>query len=136
LGIGEPVLTLSGFARYEIDREDFSENRNDEEFRRLLWFLLGGSRGGENRVRILSAIRSRPNNLNQLSRLLGIDYRSVQHHMGVLLKNSLVIGSGEKYGIVYSIHPWLHHHFATFELVCEKLGYSTNGVILSASNSV
>ncbi len=104
-----------------------SENRNgDEEFRRLLWFLLGGSRGGENRVRILNAIRTRPNNLNQLSKLLGIDYRSVQHHMGVLLKNSLVIGSGEKYGVVFSIHPWLEYHSATFEQVCQKLGYPVN----------
>ena len=113
-----------------------SENRSgDEEFRRLLWFLLGGSRGGENRVRILNAIRARPNNLNQLSRLLEIDYRSVQHHMGVLLKNSLVIGSGEKYGVVYSIHPWLEHHIATFEQVCQKLGYQTITPSISPSNT-
>jgi len=44
----------------------------------------------------------------------------------VLLKNSLVIGSGERYGVVYSIHPWLDHHIATFEQVCHKLGYSMN----------
>ena len=107
----------------------------NEEFRRLLWFLLGGSRGGENRVRIINAIRVRPNNLNQLSRLLEIDYRSVQHHMGVLLKNSLVIGSGEKYGVVYSIHPWLDHHVATFEEVCQKLGFPVSTPEIASSKS-
>jgi DNA-binding transcriptional ArsR family regulator len=113
-----------------------SENRNgDEEFRRLLWFLLGGSRGGENRVRILNALRARPNNLNQLSRLLEIDYRSVQHHMRVLLKNSLVVGSGERYGVVYSIHPWLDYHLATFEQVCQKLGYPVSTSEIAPSKS-
>ena len=32
----------------KVSGESMSENRSgDEEFRRLLWFLLGGSRGGE-----------------------------------------------------------------------------------------
>ena len=96
----------------------------DQEFRRLLWFLLGGSRGGENRVKILNAIKFRPSNLNQLARLIGVDYRSVQHHMGVLLKNNLVQSSGQRYGVVYSVHPWLEHHYRIFGEVCEQLGYS------------
>ena len=53
--------------------------------------------------------------------------------MGVLLKNSLVIGSGEKYGVVYSIHPWLDHHLATFEQVCQRLGYQTIAPSISPS---
>jgi len=103
---------------------DTNKTGSDDDFRRLLWFLLGASRGGMNRAKIVSTIRERPCNLNQLAKIVGIDYRSVQHHMGILLKNHLVVGSGERYGMVYSIHPWLDHHFATFEDVCGKLGIS------------
>lgn len=102
----------------------FERGKGDEEFKRLLWFLIGGGRGGENRARILFAIRERPRNLNQLAKFIGVDYRSVQHHMNVLQKNNLVESSGERYGVVYSIHPWLNHHFATFEIICAKLGFS------------
>ena len=100
--------------------DDQNDNR-DEEFRRLLWFLLRGSRGGENRAKILNAIRSRPGNLNQLAKLIGVDYRSVQHHMVVLQKNNLVLSAGQGYGVVYSIHPWLAYHFKIFEEVCQQL---------------
>lgn len=96
----------------------------EEEFRRLLWFLIGGSRGGENRVKILVAIRKRPRNLNQLAKSIGVDYRSVQHHMAILQKNNLVQSSGERYGVMYSLHPWLELHFETFRQVCTEIGFS------------
>lgn len=99
-------------------------NGPDGDFRRLLWFLLGASRGGQNRAKILNAIKERPSNLNQLAKLIGVDYRSVQHHMTILLKNSLVLSSGEHYGVVYSIHPWLEHNFSIFEDLCRKLGFA------------
>ncbi len=101
-----------------------SSNNADEEFRRLLWFLLGGSRGGENRAKILSAIKSRPSNLNQLAKLIDVDYISVQHHMLVLQKNNLVLSAGQRYGVVYSIHPYLDYHFQVFERICVELGYT------------
>jgi predicted transcriptional regulator len=100
---------------------EFDDSR--QEFRRLLWFLLSGSRGGPNRAKILSAIRDRPRNLNQLAKVVGVDYRSIQHHIGILVKNSLIIGTGKRYGMVYSIHPWLEHHMSTFDEVCERLGF-------------
>src|ERR1700730_11970525 len=100
-----------------------SNDYNGDEFKRLLWFLLGGSRGGENRARIISALRSRPRNINQLARFMAIDYRSVQHHITVLTKNSLIIGSGQRYGAVFTIHPWLEHNIAAFDEICTKMGF-------------
>ena len=101
-----------------------------EDFKRLLWFLIGGSRGGENRAKILNAIRSRPRNVNQLAKTIGVDYRSVQHHMSILQKNNLVQSSGQRYGVVYSIHPWLEHHFGTLEQICLQMGYSLHEPII------
>lgn len=89
--------------------------------RRLLWFLLGGSRGGENRARIIRSLKDKPNNLNRLAGELGLQYKAVQHHMRILVTNSLVITSGERYGMIYSLTPWFLAHMEVFDQVCEKL---------------
>lgn len=96
---------------------------DDPELRRLLWFLLGGSRGGENRARIIRSLRAKPNNLNRLAGELGLQYKAVQHHMRILVANSLVITSGERYGLLYSLTPWFLAHIEVFDQICEKLNF-------------
>jgi DNA-binding transcriptional ArsR family regulator len=93
----------------------------DPELRRLLWYLLGGTRGGENRAKIMRALRERPRNLNQLATDLGLQYNLVQHHMGVLKRNSLVSAVGEHYGMTYFLAPWLESHYEVFETVAREL---------------
>jgi DNA-binding transcriptional ArsR family regulator len=109
-----------------IDSSNAQESH--AEFTRLLLFLLGGTRGGENRGKILIELKRRPRNLNQLSKSVGIDYRSIQHHIIVLQKNNLVQSSGRRYGVVYSIHPWLDYHFDLFAQVCGQLGIHSNPI--------
>jgi hypothetical protein len=95
---------------------------NDPELRRLLWFLLGGKRGGENRARIIQTIRVSPMNLNQLANELGLQYKAVQHHVKVLLSSNILVAAGEGYGTVYILHPWFKHHIEIFDEVCESIG--------------
>ncbi len=95
---------------------------DDPELRRLLWFLLGGKRGGENRARIIQLLRIRPRNLNQLARELNLQYKAVQHHVHVLVTSSLIVSSGERYGTVYLLSPWFEHHIEIFEQVCGSVG--------------
>jgi predicted transcriptional regulator len=97
----------------------------DAELKRVLWFLLGGARGGENRAKILMELRNRPCNLNQLSNRLGLDYRTITHHMEILRKNSLVVAQGEKYGASYSLSPLLDSNYEIFTEICGKLGLAT-----------
>lgn len=94
---------------------------DDPELHRLLWYLLGGTRGAENRVKIIRAIKERPRNLNQLATDLGFQYTLVQHHVGVLKRNSLVSAVGEHYGMTYFLTPWLDSHFEVFEEVAREL---------------
>ncbi|MDA4128915.1 MAG: winged helix-turn-helix domain-containing protein [Thaumarchaeota archaeon] len=94
---------------------------DDPRLRRLLWFLMGGSRGGDKRARIINHLSRRPSNLNQLSRELKLQYKLVQHHVGVLKKNSLLITSGEGYGEMYFLSPWFEAHLQVFRQVCEEL---------------
>lgn len=100
----------------------------DPELRRALWFLLGGKRGGVNRARIIFFLRERPRNLNQLANDLQVQYKTIQHHVKVLLDSTLVVASGEGYGSVYSLSPWFEAHIETFDRICEKLGLVAEGV--------
>lgn len=94
---------------------------DDAELRRLLWYLLGGTRGGVSRAKVIRALRERPSNLNQLAVKLEVQYRLVQHHIEVLKRNSLVTAAGEHYGTTYFLHPWLESHYDIFEEVARRL---------------
>ena len=105
--------------------------QEDPELRRTLWFLLGGKRGGENRARIIWSLRAKPSNINQLATELDLQYKSVQHHIRILVGNSLLTPSGEGYGAVYLLNQWLEHHFQQFEQISSKLGFSSPDTSLS-----
>jgi DNA-binding transcriptional ArsR family regulator len=96
---------------------------DDQELRRLLWYVLGGARGGENRARIISELSARPQNMNQLAERLGVDYRTITHHMRVLSSNSLVVSQGERYGAIYFLSPRLESGMSIFKEVCAALRF-------------
>lgn len=91
--------------------------------KRVLWYVLGGARGGENRARIIHELSVRPLNLNQLAEKLGVDYRTVTHHANVLKQNSLVVCEGKKYGAMYFLSPRLQSGFELFRGIVEALHF-------------
>ena len=93
----------------------------DPYAKRLLWFVFMGSKGGLNRMRIISVIRERPLNANQLAKELDLDYKAIQHHIGVLEKNNLITRIGEKYGTTYFISTFLEVNLAAFDEIVTKL---------------
>jgi predicted transcriptional regulator len=90
----------------------------DPDAKRLLWFLFAGSHGGENRIRIINLLKQRPYNINQLADALRLDYKAVQHHIGVLeKKNNMVTKTGEKYAVLYFISNYLEANIEAFNEV-------------------
>lgn len=90
--------------------------------RQLLWYLIAGTRGGMNRVRIIEALRQRPYNAHQLTEALGLDYRTVRHHLGLLQKNGLLTRpAGDAYASPYFLSSYLESNFAVFEEIRAKL---------------
>ncbi len=57
----------------------------------------------ENKIRIIELLKKRPYNINQLADALGVDYKLVQHYIGVLERNNMVTKAGEKYAVLYFI---------------------------------
>jgi len=97
---------------------------NDPHAKRLLWFIFAGSRGGLNRLRIISTLKKQPKNTNQLANELGLDYKAIQHHINVLVKNNLIIKEGEKYGITFFISTFLEVNMESFDEIAQKLDKS------------
>ena len=93
----------------------------DPYAKRLLWFVFAGSKGGLNRVRLISTIRNTPLNANQLAKELGLDYKAIQHHIGVLEKNNLITRVGDKYGVTFFISTFLEVNLETFDEIVTKL---------------
>jgi len=87
----------------------------------VFWFLFVGSRGATNRIRIMSALRKKPSNRNQLATELGIEYKVIQHHLKVLEKNNLVIKSGNHYGEIYCVSALFENSEFVFDEIVDRL---------------
>jgi DNA-binding transcriptional ArsR family regulator len=90
-------------------------------FKQLLLWLIEGSRGGINRGRIIEAIKDEPLNANQLCILLGVDYRTIRHHIDVLEKNRMITSVGDHYGKVYFLSQDLEQNYSDFEEIWNKI---------------
>lgn len=82
---------------------------------KLLWYIIAGTRGGVNRAKIIRTLHERPFNTHQLSEKLELDYRTVAHHLEVLLKNGLITESGKGYGNMYFLSSKLKQNIELFE---------------------
>ena len=87
----------------------------------LLGWLIAGTRGGASRAKIISTLKETPQNANQLATLLGMDYRTIRHHIEVLVKNRIIVSSGEGYGITYFLSPNMEDSYASFEEIMAKV---------------
>ena len=94
----------------------------NQSFKHLLQWLIAGTRGGINRAHIIKAIRNEPRNANQLGSLLGVDYRTIRHHIDVLEKNDLLTSMGDRYGKMYFLSNELEENFEIFEKIWNEIG--------------
>ena len=87
----------------------------------VFWFLFVGSRGATNRIRIMSTLRKKPSNRNQLATELDVEYKAIQHHLKVLEKNNLVIKTGNRYGLIFYVSALFEHNENVFDEIVDRL---------------
>ena len=93
----------------------------ERHLRYLLGWLIAGSRGGLTRAQIIKALRETPQNANQLANSLGKDYRTIRHHIEVLMKNGIIVSAGDRYGLTYFLSPEMEKNYALFEEILNKI---------------
>ncbi len=91
------------------------------ETKKLFWFVFAATRGGMNRIRILSHLRIMPTNTHRLAKEMGLDYKAVQHHLKTLEQNNLVTKVGSNYGATYFPSVLFEDSEAVFDEIVSKL---------------
>ncbi len=97
------------------------EAKRHLQIKTVFWLLFVGSRGGTNRIRIISVLRNRPRNRNQLATELDIDYKNIQHHIRVLEGNNLVKKIGNLYGMTYYVSALFENNEIVFDEIVARL---------------
>lgn len=88
---------------------------------KALWYLLAGTRGGENRARIINSLDDRPKNANRLSESLDLDYKTVRHHIDMLQEYGIVESGGSNYGEMYFLTDRFEENRERFEEITKKM---------------
>ena len=101
-----------------------SRSLSEEKYlRRLLWYLLGGTRGGPNRAEIIKTLQNRPCNANQLAETLQVDYKTVQHHVRILEENGLVsLANKGSYGAVLFLTAKMEEALPILDEIWSRIG--------------
>jgi DNA-binding transcriptional ArsR family regulator len=87
----------------------------------LLGWLIAGTRGGVTRAKIIETLQENPQNANQLANLLGMDYRTIRHHLKILQKNRIITSAGNGYGTTYFLSTEMEENYGIFEEILNKL---------------
>jgi DNA-binding transcriptional ArsR family regulator len=90
-------------------------------FKYLLGWLIAGTRGGMTRAKIIQTLNETPQNANQLATRLGMDYRTIRHHLRVLEKNRIITSAGEGYGTTYFLSPAMEENYPQFKEIVERI---------------
>ena len=100
-----------------------SSSSEAKYLRRLLWYLLGGTRGGPNRAEIIKTLQNRPCNANQLAETLRVDYKTIQHHIRILEENGLVsLANKGSYGAVLFLTTKMEDALPILDEIWSRIG--------------
>ncbi|MCE8428339.1 MAG: PAS domain S-box protein [Candidatus Methanoperedens sp.] len=100
----DKIIEIHGIAR------DITENiilkqklKKSDKQRKLLCYLIEGTRGGKTRALILKHLTEKSINANQLAKALNMDYKTIRHHLEVLEKKGIITRGQDEYSGLYFI---------------------------------
>ena len=81
--------------------------------------LLLKRKGGATSIRIIDALLKQPRNVNQLAKLLKLDYKTVQYHIKLFCELRFLIKEDVKYGPLYYPSEKLLNNITEYEKIKE-----------------
>jgi len=122
-GVRNKFITQTQIGNNQIPQEKwrYRLGNSQRSIKYLLGWLIAGTRGGATRTKIIESLNETPQNANQLATQLGMDYRTIRHHLKVLEKNRLITTAGEGYGTTYFLSPALEENYGLFEEIGNRM---------------
>ena len=107
----------------EFASEDFpyESQKLDPYMKQLFTEVFTGMSGRYTRLKIIKALVDEPLNINQLSKKLGYDYKSVQRNIELLQERQLIEGGSFGYGDVFFVSDLLLKNLVTLDQVLNKV---------------
>ncbi len=97
------------------------ESNSPHQIKELFCVLFVSTKGARIRTKIMSLIKTRPRNTNQLSKEVDSDYKNIQHHLKVLEDNNLVKQFGYRYNNPYHLSTFFKLNEQLFDEIVIKL---------------
>ena len=107
-----------------------SNKKIDRHTKKMFLYLFTSTRGGFTRMRIIMTLLDKPRNTHQISQILDLDYKAIQHHMKVLEKNNMVFKVGKKYGAMFHLSLFLETNINVLDEAIDKLERKMNHKIV------
>ena len=67
-------------------------------------------------------LNERPDNANQLAETLGLDYKTVRHHLDILLKHGVIVTQGDGYGRMFFLSRDMEANYDEFNNIWVRIG--------------
>jgi predicted transcriptional regulator len=97
-----------------------------DSLKNILYWLIANSFGGFNRGRIIQALCNKPQNANELSKSLEIEYKTIRYHLKVLEENGILTSVGGGYGKTYFLTEAFEANKQYFTEIWDKIGKKSN----------
>lgn len=104
-------------------RSSLMEDNNDKSVKenRELMNLILGRKGGETTIRIIDQLLERPYNINQLSKKLGLNYKTIKYHIQLISKSHFITRGEIEYGSLYYPTKKLKKNLKEYEQIKEHI---------------
>lgn len=116
-------MTFDSLCRNKIfkDVPDYEDIKIDKHVNQIFSSVFTGMSGRYTRLRIICAITGDPLNSLELSKVLKLDYKTIQHNIEVLEKNNLIVRKGEGYGDMFFPSELIISNLPTLYAVIRKV---------------
>lgn len=99
------------------------QTKTHPENKMIFWFLFASSKGAKTRTRIVKLLQQNPFNAHQLSKELGLDYKSIKHHLNKLENNRLLEKFEVSYGASYFLSSLFQENQDVFNEISSKMNF-------------